>query len=164
LLRRRREVDNRQKRAIITFNIDSESVDRDEYRLGKVAERRDHRLKVPLTRPLGKPPGSGSLKSCAESVPSAREYGPPGRPVIASRVCGKVHGESCRKLGWNHVGDPRAPRAWGFCILGKEVVEMTESETGTAARCDQLTIRSRSSRVREERQSLRMRRLRKIGP
>jgi hypothetical protein len=41
------------------------------------------------------------------------------------------------ELGWNHVGHPRAPRAWGFlCLMAvsdawKEVIEVTDDEPGT---------------------------------
>ena len=43
--------------------------------------------------------------------------------------------EAWRKLGWNHVGDPRAPRAWGFlCFWQSEVIEMTETDTKTFSR------------------------------
>lgn len=38
-------------------------------------------------------------------------------------------GQAERKLGWNHVGDPRAPRARGFVFVMQEVIEMTKSDT-----------------------------------
>ena len=40
-----------------------ECVDRDEYRPGMVLERGGHRLKASSTGRMGKPPGSGFLKS-----------------------------------------------------------------------------------------------------
>ena len=65
---------------IRAINRSQQSVDRDEYRHAKVQERGGHRLRASLTGQAGKPPGSGSLKS------PRREYGAPGRPVIAARV------------------------------------------------------------------------------
>ena len=38
----------------------------------------------------------------------------------------------CLELGWNHVEDPRAPRRGGLFVCSwKEVIEMTDDDTGT---------------------------------
>ncbi len=108
-----------------------------------VVERRGHRLEASSAGQLRKPPGSGSLKSRGRRTQKTREYGTTGRPVIASRVCGRL----CRKLGWNHVGDARAPRARVFACCMEEVIEMTKDETDTLAHGNLLLDRSP---IREE--------------